>query len=150
MKIDHRKVCREVIIRLANHNWPTVSLDYAYDYDTDFIHDVAEKCGWASHKPHLVLRRLQEAFRRLEAVGVLYGRVSACHREYIGEPPTLKAWRFAKEEYGWRIAPEKHPWYRPQYSVEFEIEYLLEKAFPSLLATQPKGRGGACIGSFKP
>jgi len=130
MRIDHKQVCRECIIRLAHHNWPTVCLDYIYDYDVDFIHDVAEKCGWLAHKPHLVLRRLRDAFRKLEAAGVLYGRISSCHKEYIDEPATLKAWRFAKEEYGWRLAPSKYPWYTPQYTVEFEIEYLLGKAFP--------------------
>ena len=61
---------------------------------------------------------------------MLYGKVTSCHKEYIGEPVMLKAWRFAKEEYAWRLAPDKHKWYKPQYDVEFEIKYLLGKAFP--------------------
>ena len=57
--------------------------------------------------------------------------MSSCHKEYLGEPVSLKAWRFAKDEYKQRLSPGKYPWYKPQYSVEFEINYLLDKVFPT-------------------
>jgi hypothetical protein len=133
IKLSDREIAGKLLMRLANHpDWPHCQfcLSWAYDYDSDFLIALAEDLGLSKAPSEPYFRRLRKICRHLEAYGLLYGRVSSCHAEYIGEPKMLKSYRFGKEEYALRLAPEKHPHYKPMGLVETELKFLLDRAYP--------------------
>lgn len=129
IKLTDREIAGKLLMRLARHpdgHPDRFCLSYAYEYDSNFLSALAEDLGLRGSFPApSYLRRLQRVCRKLEAAGILWGRVSSCHAEYLGEPRTLKSYGFAKPGYACRLAPEKWPHYKPMGKVETELEFLL-------------------------
>ena len=120
-------------MRLAHHpDHPhhKFCLCWSYEYDANFLIELARDLGVEKLPGEYYLRRLGRICRHLEKFGLLYGRLSSCHAEYLGEPRMLKEYRFGKEEYAWRLAPEKYPHYKPMGLVETELKFLLDRAYP--------------------
>jgi hypothetical protein len=121
-------------MRLANHpveHHDSFCLSWFYDYDIEYLSAVAKDLGLGNIMVDPFIRRLQKVCRRLEAVGILSGCISSCHKEYIGEPSVLKSYCFSDAGYAFRLAPEKWPHYKPMGRVEVELELFLDRAFPS-------------------
>lgn len=129
IKLTDREIAGKLLIRLARHpdGHPNrFCLSYIYDYDTNFLSALAKDIGLPSNFPATsYLRRLQRVCRKLEVAGILYGRVSSCYAEYLGEPRTLKIYEFTDPSYAFRLAPEKWPRYKPMGKVETELDFLL-------------------------
>lgn len=130
-RIDSRELARAIIVSLAHHSHVSFCVSTFYDYDMDFIAAVAARIGQPNCPEKQLLVAMRRVCRRLQAYGVLCGRVASCHAEYIGEPRKLKWYRFSDPAYGWRINPAAAPHYKGEYSVEFEIEWLVAKAYPN-------------------
>ena len=132
-RIKGRDLARAIIVSLANHSQDSFCINGFYDYDMEFIYSVANRIGHDNFSWNHLLGAMRRVCRRLEARGVLAGRISSCHAEYIGEPRVLKSYCFSNPSYRWRINPDSAPHYKGEYSPEFEIEWLVEKAYPERL-----------------
>jgi len=133
IKKTDREIAAAILMRLANHpsgHHDSFCLLWYYDYDIEYLSAVAKDLGLENIPGRPFIRRLQKVCRRLEAVGILSGRISSCHKEYIGEPTVLKSYCFADPAYAWRLAPEKWPHYKPMGRSEVELELFLDRAFP--------------------
>lgn len=132
VRVDGRKAAETILMELARHQEGNFSFccSFVYDYDSDFLEKVAEKLGLISIGCKPFLSRIQRVCRKLEQYGILSGRVSSCHAEYIGEPRVLKKYCFGDHSYAMRLAPDLWPNYRPMGQVETELDFLLRNAFP--------------------
>ncbi len=119
-RINSRELARAIVVSLAHHPQHSFCLSTFYDYDMDFIHAVAKRIGQPNCSSSQLLTAMRRVCRRLQNFGVLCGRVASCHAEYIGEPRSLKSYRFADPSYRWRINPADAPHYKGEYSVEFD------------------------------
>lgn len=129
MRIKDRDTAAAVLMTLARHKQESFCLCFVYDYDSEFLEAVAKKIGARAEGCEKFLRRLRRVCRRLEQAGILSGRLSSCHKEYIGEPHVLKSYQFS-EPYQFRLAPDLHPHYEPMGKVETELSILLDRAYP--------------------
>jgi len=127
-RISDREVAAALLYCLARHEWGSYCVSWCYDYDSEFLEAVAKKCG-ASMGTNAMswIRRVSRVSRRLQQVGILSGRVSSCHAEYLGEPRVLKRYEFADPGYAWRLAPDRAPHYTPMMKPEHELEFLMER-----------------------
>jgi hypothetical protein len=128
-RIKSKDLARAIIVSLAHHHSDYFCVFNFYDYDMEFVDAVAKRIGQERCPIDRLLNAMRRVCRQLENCGVLYGRVSSCHKEYLGEPTRLKSYRFANPAYKWRINPESNPDYKGEYSVDFEIDWLVEKAY---------------------
>lgn len=128
-----REIAGKILMRLANHpdDQDRFCLSWCYEYDSNFLIALAEDLGITKIKGESYLRRLRKICRHLELFGILAGHVSSCHAEYLGEPRVLKSYRFGDHAYAWRLAPEKHDHYKPMGKTETELEFLLDRAYPT-------------------
>ena len=127
-RVSDREVAAAILHCLARHEPGSFCCHWHYDYDIDFLNAVAERVGLAKEANVFSwCRRMARVCRRLQEVGVLSGRVSSCHAEYIGEPRALKSYVFSNPSYACRIAPDLHPHYTPLMRPESEVEFLLER-----------------------
>lgn len=127
-RISDRKVAEAILFCLARHEQGSFCCSYFYDYDSDFLDAVAKHAGVPmTTKATSWTRRVARVARRLQNAGILSGRVSSCHAEYIGEPKTLKSYSFFDPGYAFRIAPDLYPNYNPMGRPEVEVEFLLER-----------------------
>ncbi len=133
IKLTDRVIAGRLLMRLANHpvnHHSQFCLSWAYEYDTDFLLALAKDLELPDgFNGESLLRRLRKVCRRLEVYGVLSGRVSSCHKEYIGEPIVLKSYRFGSQDYAVRLAPEKYPHYKPMGKTETELKILLDRVY---------------------
>lgn len=133
IKKTDREMAAAVLMRLARHpteHHDSFCLSWFYDYDSEYLIAVEKDLGLKNIPGQPFIRRLQKVCRRLEAVGILSGRISSCHKEYMGEPKVLKSYCFADPSYAWRLAPEKWPHYTPMGRTEVELDILLDRAWP--------------------
>lgn len=129
--ITDREIAGVILMTLARHRSSSFCLSYVYDYDTEFLCAVAKALNVPPGFPGAsFIRRLQKVCRHIEKCDLLAGKVSSCHKEYIGEPTILKSYQFSNPGYACRLAPEKHPHYRPMGKVETELNFLLYYAYP--------------------
>jgi hypothetical protein len=127
---DHDIGCK-LLLRLARHTTRSFCLFTFYDYDIEFLAGLTEDLGLpASFPSKSLIRRLKRVCRGLENCGVLRGRVSSCHKEYIGEPVMLKSYRFGSDDYLLRLAPDLFPHYTPMMTPQNEASFLVSRAFP--------------------
>lgn len=127
-----RHIAGQLLMGLANHSQNSFCLSWVYDDDTEFLSALAKAIPVPQKFPgNSFLNRLRKVCRQLEVGGILYGRVSSCHKEYLGEPRTLKNYRFSDPGYAKRLAPHRHPHYRPMGKVETELDFLLDRAYPT-------------------
>ena len=129
-----REIAGKLLMQLANHPHPChdeFCLSWCYEYDTDFLLALAKDIGLPGGFPgESYLNRLRKICRHLQTCGILAGRIRSCHAEYIGEPRSLKTYEFADPAYAWRLAPQKHTHYKPMGKPEWELDFLLERAYP--------------------
>lgn len=127
-----REIAAAILRTLARHpdRYHSFCLSTAYEYDINFLGAVADALNATKVDSKRFLRKLSSVCRRLENAGVLYGRVSSCHAEYIGEPRVLKSYQFADAAYACRLAPERHPHYKPMGGEDVELSILLDYAYP--------------------
>lgn len=137
--LTDRTIAGALLLRLANHpqeHHDQFCLDYTYDYDCEFLAALARDLGVPNAPSKPYIRRLQRICRHLQACGILHGRLSSCHKEYIGEPAVLKSYEFGEPGYAARLAPERHPYYKPMGKVQTELDFLLDRCYPE----EPNGR----------
>ena len=132
--LSNRQIAGYILMRLAHHPIEChnkFTLDTTYDYDADFLcaltKDMKIQNGfpWKSY-----IRRLRSVCRELERSGLLSGRVTSCHKEYLGEPRTLKEYQFGNPSYAYRLNPKKHPHYTAMMTPENELSFLLDYPYP--------------------
>jgi hypothetical protein len=133
--LSDREIAGKLLMRLARHpagqHRTRFCLSWFYEDDADFLLALAKDLELPDAFPGgPYVRRLQRICRHLESWGVLYGRLSTCHAEYLGEPRMLKSYGFAKEEYAWRLAPDLHSHYTPMGLVSTELAFILRRAYP--------------------
>jgi len=131
MKIQatDRKIAGFILMRLARHPEERFCLNYFYEYDSDFLIGIQGDLGIDKISGDSLIRRLRKVCRQLEAYGILAGRLSSCHKEYIGEPTMLKSYSFCEPGYACRLAPDLHPHYKPMGKAETELNIFLDRAF---------------------
>lgn len=128
-----REIAAAILRKLARHpnGCSSFCLSTAYEYDANFLGEVASELGVTTKvESKRFIRKLASVCRQLENAGVLCGRVSSCHAEYLGEPRVLKSYWFGDAGYACRLAPETHPHYTPMGSAEVELSILLDRAYP--------------------
>ncbi len=126
--IPDREVASALLHCLARHEPGSYCCSWVYDYDSEFLEAVAKRCGAAMGTNALSwIRRISRISRRLQAVGILSGRVSSCHAEYLGEPRVLKSYQFRDPGYAFRIAPDLYPHYTPMMKPDDEVDFLMER-----------------------
>ena len=132
IRINGREAASAILMELARHKDGRFSFccSFAYDDDSDFLEKVAAKLGMTNMNCDQFLSRIRRVCRKLEAAGILGGRLLSCHAEYLGEPRVLKRYEFGDHGYAMRLAPDLWPHYRPMGKAEVELDYLLDKAFP--------------------
>jgi hypothetical protein len=132
--LSDREIAGLILMRLARHpisHHDSFCLSMAYDYDQEFLFALARDISLPSGFPvKSYLSRLRRICRRLELSGILAGRTSSCHAEYLGEPRVLKSYRFSDPGYSWRLAPDLWPHYTPMGKAETELEIFLDRAYP--------------------
>jgi hypothetical protein len=132
--LSDREIAGKLLLRLARHPVPhhdRFCLCWVYDYDCDFLMALAADLNLPKNFPTTsYLNRLRRVCRRLEVCGLLSGRVSSCHAEYLGEPRVLKSYEFGDPGYAFRLAPDLHPHYTPIGKVETELDFLLDRVYP--------------------
>jgi hypothetical protein len=130
--MNDREIAGAILLRLANHpesHHDRFCLSYAYDYDAAFIGALADDLGLQDIPSGSFIRRLRKVCRHLEMCGILSGRITSCHAEYLGEPRMLKSYTFSNPSYALRLAPEKWPNYKPMGKVETELKILLDRCY---------------------
>lgn len=128
--LSDREIAGKLLMRLARHKPGRFCLSWVYDYDTDFLLDLAKDLNLAKAFPaDSYMNRLRRICRRLEIYGLLAGRVSSCHAEYLGEPRTLKSYQFGNHSYAFRLAPDLYPHYTPMGLASTELEILLDRVY---------------------
>lgn len=130
-RVSDREVAAAILHCLARHEPGSFCCYWFYDYDIEFMNAVAVRVGIGKEaNNNSWCERMARVCRRLQNAGILSGRVCSCHAEYIGEPRSLKSYRFSDPSYAWRIAPELYPHYKPMGSAEVEVDFLLERLYP--------------------
>ena len=132
VRMNGRKAAEVILMELARHRKGRFSFccSFAYDDDSEFLNNVAERLSLVSMACNPFLSRIQRVCRKLEQYGILGGQLLSCHAEYIGEPRVLKRYEFADHGYAMRLAPDLWPNYKPMGRTETELDYLLRHAFP--------------------
>lgn len=127
--LSDREIAAKLLMRLANHpdEHDCFCLSWVYDYDVNFLIELAKDLGITEFPSKSYIRRLRRVCRKLELGGILYGRVRSCQAVYLGEPRTLKSYQFADPSYACRLSPERHPHYKPMGKVETELDFLLDR-----------------------
>lgn len=132
--LSNRDIAGHLLMRLARHpidHHDTFALSEVYDYDAEFLFSLAKDMEIPSAFPwRSYIDRLRKVCRELERSGLLWGRTSSCHAEYMGEPRTLKQYGFSNPSYACRLSPERHEQYKPMMSPENELEFLLDRLYP--------------------
>ena len=132
VRMDGRKAAAAILRQLARHKEGNFEFccSFCYDDDSEFLEKVAKELGMIDVDCEAFTSRLQRVCRRLEQCGILGGTLRSCHAEYLSEPRVLKRYEFADHAYAMRLAPDLWPRYRPMGSVETELEFLLDRAYP--------------------
>lgn len=126
------EIAAVVLQALSDSEHDRFCLFWFYDYDIKFLREVADRLGCKEIPTESLIRRLRKVVNRLCAVGILWGKVSSCHKEYLGEPVTLKSYQFTDPAYKWRLNPKSGPHYKNPYPPSFELNYLVGRAYPDL------------------
>lgn len=130
IKASDREIAGHFLRLLARHKHEYVCLDACYDDDVAFLSELSKAIGLPSGFPWPSLqRRLQKVCRRLQAHGIIYGRVASSHAMYLGEPKVLKRYGFGDPGYAMRLAPDLYPHYKPMGDSSVELKIFLDRAF---------------------
>lgn len=123
-QVSEREIAINLVMQFAEWDWVRFSMLGFYDDDIEFVDGLAERLGVIADKAYLA--KVTKVVRRLENYGVLIGRMSSNHKEYIGEP--------AKQKSYW-LEPGKARLIRKgqtDYTMTplGETEFLLRRAYP--------------------
>lgn len=138
IQASDREVAKAVVLALAEWEpgkW--VAPRAFYDDDAEWLERVLELLGVASTKGmsyRYLTSRLHRVMGKLAEAGVLCRehRVNP-DKQYIGEPRSQTEYKFSKHSYGLRLRPDliqPHHHYTPEYSAEFELKWILRRAYP--------------------
>lgn len=101
-----------------------------YDDSANFLADLEDALNLPVRGPKW-RERIMRVCNKLEFGNVFSSRLNHIpDRQYIGEPRRQKEFFFRNQSTRMRLVPSMYPHYTPEYSVSFEIAYLLRRAFP--------------------
>jgi len=126
MRVNERKLAGVVLMVIAGTNAPSFSASSYYDDDMETLTEIIRMAGIEKEPLDRNKERVRRVCRRLAKYGIFTTVMKGTQKEYIGEPVRQQNYWFANHSHVMRLRPDLYPLYKPDYTPEFELNYLLD------------------------
>jgi hypothetical protein len=132
VKITDRQIAKAILFCFAESELTVFAPSAFYDDDSELAQDICDMLGLKFD--NAIRRRMFRVCNRLCGAGVFYGKMVGTQKYYLGEPAKQRVFGWCNPGHAARIQnpPRKynHIILGPKDGPEFEMNWLLNKAFP--------------------